>query len=80
MFSPSKIYYNIIVNERNGDENVRDVKRIKPFLEKIGEIWERECPDWRFGQLIYNFLHEDPFYWEEDEFLRKLEEYFKEDK
>ena len=40
--------------------------------------------DWRFGQLMYNFICEmgDPFYWEEEDFLTKLEEYFtpKEDK
>lgn len=55
---------------------MRDINRIDPFLEKIGELWKR-VPDWRFGQLMYNFLSEigDPFYLSEDEFLKKLDEY-----
>ena len=57
---------------------MRDVNRIEPFLQKIGEIWKTECPDWRFGQLMYNFLllYDDPFYWEEEDFLKKFEDYF----
>ncbi len=57
---------------------MRDVNRIPEFLAKVGEIWIKNCPDWRFGQLIYNFICEtgDPFYWEEDKFLEQLEKYF----
>ena len=57
---------------------MRDVNRIDPFLQKIGTIWKTECPDWRFGQLMYNFLsvYGDPFYWEEGDFLEMLEDYF----
>jgi len=60
---------------------MRDVNRIDPFLQKIGEIWKTECPDWRFGQLIFNLLIEYgvPFYWEEEDFLENLEDYFKHD-
>ena len=60
---------------------MRDPKRIKPLLMEIEKQWER-FPDWRFGQLIYNFICEtgDPFYWEEEEFLAKLKEYLKGDK
>ena len=58
--------------------------RIRPFLDKVGDIWMDNAQDWRFGQLMYNFICEmgDPFYWEEEDFLAKLEEYFapKEDK
>lgn len=52
----------------------RDVKRIDPFLQKLGRIW-KEFPDLRFQQLITLILHEgvnrlefkgDSFYWEED--------------
>jgi len=55
---------------------MRDINRIKPFLEKVGELWKR-VPDWRFGQLMYNFLSEigDPFYLSEDEFIEKLDKY-----
>jgi hypothetical protein len=55
---------------------MRDVNRIPEFLAKVGEIWIKNCPDWRFGQLLTNFIDEDPFYWEEDKFLEKLEKYF----
>ena len=60
---------------------MRDVNRIPEFLDKVGKIWAENCPDWRFGQLIYNFICEtgDPFYWEEDDFLEKLDKYFKKD-
>lgn len=61
---------------------MRDVKRIKPFMEKLGDIWEREVPDWRFGQLMVNVLNSfdrDPFFIEEDEMLKKFEDYFKEE-
>ena len=57
---------------------MRDKNRIKPFLEELGKIWEEECPDWRFGQLIFNVFHSrDPFYFEEERFLEEVEKYFK---
>lgn len=56
---------------------MRDKSRIKPFLEELGEIWEKECPDWRFGQLIFNvFNSRDPFYYEEKDFLNAVKNYF----
>lgn len=58
---------------------MRDINRIDPFLKKLGEYWKK-VPDWRFGQLIDNFLtwfNNDPFYIEDDKMLEKLEEYFK---
>ena len=59
---------------------MRDKNRIKPFLEKLGKIWEEECPDWRFGQLISNVLDFAPFkgfYMEEDEMIEYFEKHFK---
>ena len=58
---------------------MRDVKRIKPFLEKLGKIWETEVPDWRFGQLVSNLQRQygDLFYLEEDDFLEQMEKFFK---
>ena len=58
---------------------MRDKNRIKPFLDEVDKIWEENCPDWRFGQLLMNFLDSDPFYWEEDRFLEKLKEFFNKD-
>ncbi len=56
---------------------MRDKERIEPFLKEIGTLWKDNLPDWRFGQLMYNFLSEvgDPFYWEEDKFIEKFKEY-----
>lgn len=59
---------------------MRDIKRIKPFLEEIEKLWEK-VPDWRFGQLIVNVLgtcKKDPFFYEEDEMLELWKEFFKE--
>ena len=49
----------------------KENKRIRPFLDKVGDIWMDNAQDWRFGQLMYNFICEmgDPFHWEEEEFL-----------
>lgn len=58
---------------------MRNPKRIKPFLERLGKVWEENCPDWRFGQLMVNVLNEmpsDPFFPEEDEMIDFFENYF----
>ncbi len=56
---------------------MRDPNRIDNFMYELGEIWKKELPDWRFGQLIFNFIsvYGDPFYWEEDVFLENVKEY-----
>lgn len=58
---------------------MRSKERIKPFLEKIEEHWNK-VPDWRFGQLISNFAswlgRRDIFFIEEDEFLELMDKYF----
>jgi hypothetical protein len=56
---------------------MRDVKRLDDFYDKLKQIHSRSFADWRFGQLMLNFLGEcgDPFYWEEDEFISKLKKY-----
>lgn len=51
---------------------MRDVNRIKPMMDKLAEIWQKQCPDWRFCQFISNVLSNcdfDPFYLEDDEFM-----------
>lgn len=56
---------------------MRPIERIEPFLKELGDIWKERFPDWRFGQLIYNFISEngDPFYWEDEEFLTRFKAY-----
>lgn len=59
---------------------MRDPQRIDGFMDELGNLWKNKVPDWRFGQLMYNFLcaKGDPFYWEEDEFLKKFKKYLEE--
>lgn len=61
---------------------MRNKKRIKPFIEEVGKTWEEEFPDWRFGQLMINFLnfvamktHTDGFYYEDDKMLELFREF-----
>ena len=56
---------------------MRDPNRLYDFYRQLQEIHITYFPDWRFGQLMCNFISEcgDPFYWEEDEFLRRFKEY-----
>lgn len=59
---------------------MRKKDRIQPFMQEIGKIWEEECPDWRFGQLLVNVVNsfdKDPFFMEEDEFLDRFKNFFK---
>lgn len=59
---------------------MRDPKRIHRTALAIANVWA-DLPDWRFGQLIYNFKTameregHDIFYMEEDEFVQCLREY-----
>ena len=49
------------------------------FMKEVGALWKENVPDWRFGQLIVNLIRytgRDPFFWEEDDFLNKLRDYF----
>ena len=57
---------------------IRDVKRLDNFYDKLKHIHKTYFPDWRFGQLISNFLSyigKDYFYWEEDKFIEELNKY-----
>lgn len=59
---------------------MRDSERIDKFCERLAKAWEN-YPDWRFGQLMVNILSEmmaqgrDPFFPEEDEMIRFIEDY-----
>lgn len=55
---------------------MRDIKRIKPFMDKLTKEWEK-YPDLRFVQfvnLIFENAEYDPFYYEEKETLKLIEE------
>ena len=57
---------------------MRDPSRIFEITSKICAEWYVECPDWRFMQLMSNFiawLGRDPFYMEDDEFCDKFHEF-----
>lgn len=57
---------------------MRNPDRIKPFLNTLEKAWNK-VPDWRFGQLMVNFLgslDRDPFFPEDDEMEQKLIEIF----
>ena len=59
---------------------MRDPARLDKFYEEMKKIHREYFPDWRFGQLMTNFLSEvdsDPFFWEENKFIEKLREYAK---
>ena len=59
---------------------MRDPNRIDAFLTTLGAFWHLH-PDYRFGQLIMNLTRdakggfEDPWHWEEDEWLYRIQEY-----
>lgn len=58
---------------------MRDPKRIPPMMKEMGELWKRAYPDWRFGQLMMNFIYwlngRDIFFYEDDKFLELFRQY-----
>ena len=67
---------------------MRDKKRIEPFCNEFAKIWEEKFPDWRFGQLISNFMGwavaekkcSDIFFPEDNKWIEWFKEYAKGDK
>lgn len=62
--------------------NIRNLERIDVFTSELNRIWKKHFPDWRFGQLMSNFLgfvqskkNRDIFFPEESEMLTYLKEY-----
>ena len=55
---------------------MRDPKRIRKFCNELGDIWESNCPDWRFGQMLVNVIGRDPWFLEEDVVMRLFRVYF----
>lgn len=62
---------------------MRDIKRIRKFCNELATIWETQCPDWRFSQLVLNVMESDemdntmPFYVEDDEMMKFIKSFFK---
>lgn len=58
---------------------MRDPEHIRKFCDQLADIWESQCPDWRFGQLVSNVQAEityDLFYAEDDDMLKYFKKYF----
>ena len=57
---------------------MRDINRISMLCNAIACQWINYFPDWRFGQLIVNFLSwlgKDPFYMEDEDFYEKFTQF-----
>lgn len=59
---------------------MRSPERLDNFYAYLDQIHKTYCPDWRFMQLICNlqsYIGSDMFYFEEDRFINKLDEFCK---
>lgn len=61
---------------------MRDPKRLDDFYDRLKKVHQEKLPDWRFGQLMLNFLSAymasnriDFFYCEDAQLIKELEEY-----
>lgn len=61
---------------------MRDPNRLDKFYDEMKEIHKKSFPDWRFGQLMSNFLgwlysvkRRDPFFPEEEDMIEYFREY-----
>lgn len=56
---------------------MRDINRLDEFYDELKNIHKKSFGQWRFGQLMFNFISEcgDPFYWEEDKFIEEIKKY-----
>lgn len=73
-----------IVGETIFARKMRDPKRLDDFYSEFRKIHAEYFPDWRFGQLCFNFfgwLHMtkqlDFYFLEEDMMIKYLREYTK---
>lgn len=58
---------------------MRDPKRIDVFCKNLAELWHK-VPDWRFGQLMINYLgyyfeetKRDPWFVEDDDMMSRMQ-------
>lgn len=57
---------------------MRDKSRISPLCIEFAVKWMNTFPDWRFMQVINNFMRwagSDCFYLEDDKFIDKFKEF-----
>ena len=56
---------------------MRNPERLDKFYAELCKLHKEYLPDWRFGQLMFNFISEtgDPFFYEEDVMITMLKEY-----
>ena len=61
---------------------MRDPKRLNDFYNELCKIHKEKYTDWRFGQLMCNFIGwyyekylRDIFYLEEEDFIEKFKEF-----
>lgn len=63
---------------------MRNPKRLEGHYEELKKLHQEHCPDWRLGQLMYNFFawhfseYGDPFFPEDNEFMERVRKYFAE--
>jgi len=62
---------------------MRNPERLYPFYEELTHLHRTYCPDWRFGQLMNNFLvwhvqkySSDIFYVEDGEMKKRIHDFF----
>ena len=62
---------------------MRDPNRLDKFYNTMKALHQACFPDWRFSQLMLNFLGDiasqgkDTWYWEEDKFIEEFRNYCK---
>lgn len=56
---------------------MRKPERLDKFYKELCDLHKSYLPDWRFGQLIFNFISEtgDPFFYEEEVMIEMLKKY-----
>ncbi|MCK9369520.1 hypothetical protein M0R04_06405 [Candidatus Dojkabacteria bacterium] len=55
---------------------MRDPKRIPKIIKRLEKIWKK-LPDLRIGQLIENVFRGNGYYYEDDEYIQILEDFYK---
>ena len=65
-----------MIPKSNLEGNMRDPARIRKFCDELANIWTVYCPDWRFGQFVENTLGQNMFFYEEEEAMKKIQEFF----
>jgi len=54
---------------------MREAKRIPKILKRLQKVWKNN-PDLRLAQLIVNVYRDDPYYIEDEKFIKEIEEFY----